>query len=489
MNSRIFSRAAVATALIAVLGTGAGLFETGLIRHAQAVPPAVAPAPAAASPAAPAMRVMPDFASIVERVGPAVVNISVVGSTKSTASPFGNLDPNDPFFEFFRRFRVPGGPPEGQPARGLGSGFIVSPDGVVLTNAHVVADASEVVVKLTDRREFKAKIVGIDKATDVAVLKIDAKNLPTVSLGDPARTRVGEWVLAIGSPFGFENSVTAGIVSAKSRSLPDDNYVPFIQTDVAVNPGNSGGPLINLNGEVVGINSQIFSRSGGYQGLSFAIPIDVAQKVQSQLLAHGKVTRGWMGVGIQRLDQALAESFGLKNANGALVSSVEKGSPAARAGLEPGDVILKFNGQDIGRERELPPLVADVKPGTSVPLEVWRKRQTRQMSITLGELPSAKLAGADDAQSGERGRLGLAVRPLTPDERRDSDLSGGLVVQQVTGPAARAGIQPGDLILQFNGEQISSVEQLRSLVAKAGKRAAILIQRNDAKIFVPIELG
>ncbi|MBL8484371.1 MAG: DegQ family serine endoprotease [Rhodocyclaceae bacterium] len=495
MMSKTLRRGTLAAALVAALGA-TGVFESGLIGHAHAVQNGAPPAGGAAmvalagapGGAAPALRTLPDFAAIADRAGPAVVNISVTGSSKAATSPFGNLDPRDPFYEFFRRFRPPGGPHGNTPTHGLGSGFIVSPDGVVLTNAHVVAEANEVVVKLIDRREFKAKIVGIDKATDVAVLKIDARNLPTLQIGDPARTRVGEWVLAIGSPFGFENSVTAGIVSAKSRSLPDDNYVPFIQTDVAVNPGNSGGPLINLNGEVIGINSQIYSRSGGYQGLSFAIPIDVAQKVQGQLLAHGKVTRGWMGVGIQEMDQALAESFGLKSSNGALVSSVEKGSPAARGGVEPGDVILKFNGQEIGRLRELPPLVADVKPGSSVQLEVWRKRQTKQLTVTVGELPGSKVA-ADDSQSGERGRLGLAVRPLSAEERRGSDVSGGLVVEQASGPAARAGIQPGDLILQFNGEPVSSVEQLRSLVSKAGKRAALLIQRDEAKIFVPIELG
>ena len=358
---------------------------------------------------------LPDFAEIVAQQGPAVVNISVNGSVKTGAGGMPQMDPDDPFYEFFRRFQGPA-PRGNMPIHGQGSGFIVSADGVVLTNAHVVADADEVTVKLTDKREFKAKVLGLDKPSDVAVLKIDAKDLPTVKIGSSENARVGEWVVAIGSPFGFENSVTAGIVSAKSRSLPDEGYVPFLQTDVAINPGNSGGPLFNMNGEVIGINSQIYSRSGGYQGLSFAIPIDVAMKVERQLLEHGKVSRGRIGVMIQELSQDLAESFGLDKPRGALVSSVEKGSPAEKAGIEPGDVILKFNGKAIVRSGELPPLVSEQAPGSTATLEVWRQGKSREVTLKLGEVDVVVAQGKSAKAGG--GKLGLAVRPLTDDERR-----------------------------------------------------------------------
>ncbi len=452
-------------------------------------------APAAiAAPLARAAAIMtreaPDFSAIVAENGPAVVNISTFGNLKTAGipSPFSQVDPDDPFFEFFRRFRPP--EPRGEsPVRGMGSGFIVSPDGIVLTNAHVVAGANEVTVKLTDKREYRAKVLGMDKATDVAVLKIDASALPTVRLGDPSRTRVGEWVLAIGSPFGFDNSATAGIVSAKSRSLPDEGYVPFIQTDVAVNPGNSGGPLFNASGEVIGINSQIYSRSGGYQGLSFAIPIDIALKVQQQIVAHGKVEHGRLGVTVQDVNQALAESFGLDKPVGALVSSVERGGPAAQAGLQTGDVILAFNGTDIGRSTEVPPLVGAIKPGSTVDLKIWRKGAARQTKVTLGDLDTGKTAAADTDRDTAKGRLGLAVRPLTPEERLGAGVSAGLLVENAAGPAARAGIENGDVILAANGESINSVGQLRALVAHAGKHIALLIQRGEQQIFVPLNLG
>ena len=399
-------------------------------------------------------------------------------------------DPNDPFFEFFRRFgpnlpRTPQGP---DMQGGLGSGFVVGSDGVILTNAHVVDGAEEVIVKLTDKREFKAKVTGVDRRSDVAVLKIDAANLPVVKLGDPGNMKVGEWVLAIGSPFGFENTATAGIVSAKSRALPDGTYVPFIQTDVAVNPGNSGGPLFNLNGEVIGINSQIYTRSGGYQGLSFAIPIDVATKVKDQLVAHGKVVRGRLGVSIQDVNQALAESFGLKQTKGALVSGVEKDGPAAAAGLQAGDVIVGINDKPIDVSADLPARVGDMQPGTRARLEVIRKGESRRIEVALGEMKDPKGAAAENAQAAN-GKLGLVVRQLDPDERRQAGLSGGLVVEQAAGPAARAGIRPGDVILSINGNPVKSVEDLRSLAAKAGKHAALLVQREDAKIFVPVDLG
>jgi serine protease Do len=480
MQATTFKRTLLAATLIIALGVGYAEFGGPAISPTEALA-----APVAATPAAlprPGVT-LPDFSAIVDSTGPAVVNISVTGSQKTAAA----IDPNDPMFEFFRRFGVPT-PQERGPARGMGSGFIVSPDGVILTNAHVVADADEVTVKLTDKREFKAKVVGLDKLTDVAVLRIDAGNLPALRLGDPARTRVGEWVVAIGSPFGFENSVTAGIVSAKSRSLASDSYVPFIQTDVAINPGNSGGPLLNLDGEVIGINSQIYSRSGGYQGVSFAIPIDVAMNIEQQLLKDGKVSHGRMGVTIQEVSQSLAESFGLKNTAGALVSSVEKGSPAAAAGLEPGDIILKLNDTVIGRSSELPPLVAALKPGTQVRLHVWRKGASRDLALSVGEIAAPRLASARGGEA-DKSRLGLALRPLSPEERRQVENPEGLLVENVSGPAARAGIRPGDIIVSLNGQAIREISQVRSLLDKAGRVVALLIERDKAKIFVPVEIG
>jgi serine protease Do len=307
-------------------------------------------------------------------------------------------------------------------------------------------------------------------------------------MGSSLNARVGEWVLAIGAPFGFENSATAGIISAKSRSLPDDSYVPFLQTDVAVNPGNSGGPLFNMAGEVIGINSQIYSRTGGYEGVSFAIPIEVAMKVENQIVKYGKVQRGRIGVAIQELNQSLAESFGLKKANGALVSSVEDGGPAAKAGLEPGDVILGVNGKEITASNELPPLIADIKPGDTAKLQIWRKGGTRDVEIKVGAPKDTKVASADGKEA-TQGRLGLALRALTAEERRQNEIKGGLLVENATGTAARAGIRRGDVVLSVNGEAVTSVEQLRGLVAKANKRVALLIQRDDAKIFVPVDLG
>jgi serine protease Do len=500
MEKTTLRRSAIGLALGVALGAGyelgaMGVHSIGEARAVASEPAATAPAPALNPPAAAAAlavpAALPDFQGIVGRAGPAVVNISVEGTVK-TASRGGppQLDPNDPLSEFFRRFgpRVP--VPRGgeQPTRGQGSGFIVSPDGLILTNAHVVADASEVTVKLTDKREFKAKVLGLDKPTDIAVLKIEAHNLPTLPLGNPETAQVGEWVLAIGSPFGFENSVTAGIISAKSRSLPDEGYVPYIQTDVAINPGNSGGPLLNLRGEVVGINSQIYSRSGGYQGLSFAIPINVAAKVENDILAHGKVTRGRIGVSIQDVNQALAESFGLPKTEGALVSGVEKGSPGEKAGLKPGDVILGLNGTPIRSSAELPPRVAEVKPGATVKLQVWRKGATKELSVTVGEMQPEKVAADDEGAAAAGGKLGLAVRPLSPEEQREVEAP-GLLVLDTAGASARAGIQAGDVILAFNGTPVKSVEDLRALAAKAGPHVALLIQREDAKIFVPLNLG
>jgi len=444
--------------------------------------PATAPAPVVATP-------LPDMSAIVARNGAAVVNISMSGKTKGGGDGgFPGVDPNDPFYEFFRHFRIPQQRGE-QRVRGQGSGFIIREDGLVLTNAHVIDGADEVVVKLTDKREFKAKVLGADKATDVAVLRIDGKNLPTVKIGSSAATRVGEWVLAIGSPFGFENSATAGIISAKSRSLPDDSYVPFIQTDVAVNPGNSGGPLFNMAGEVVGINSQIYSRTGGYQGLSFAIPIDVAMSVQDQIVKHGKVQRGRLGITIQEVNQSLADSFGLSKPTGALVSSVEGGSPAAKAGLEPGDVILSLNGKEVSSSSELPPLVAAIRPGDGAKLQVWRKGASREIEVKVGAQKEEKVASGESKESAATGRLGLAVRPLTSEERRQNDGKAGLRVENASGAAARAGIRPGDVVLAVNGEPVTTPEQLKAIVGKAGKRVALLIQRDEARLFVPVDLN
>jgi len=433
---------------------------------------------------------LPDFAGIVAQQGQAVVNISVSGTIKTGISAFPGFpqtDPNDPFNEFFRRFHAP--LPQGStPTQGLGSGFIVNSSGVVLTNAHVVANANNVIVKFTDKREFKARVIGMDKVSDVAVLKIDADNLPTVKIGDPQFSRVGEWVIAIGSPFGFENTVTAGIISAKSRTLPDEGYVPFLQTDVAVNPGNSGGPLFNTSGEVIGINSQIFSRSGGYQGLSFAIPIDVAMKVERQILDHGKVSHGRLGVAIQEVNQQLADTFGLDKPAGALVSSVVSGSPAEKAGIEPGDVILKFNGKLISRSADLPPLVSEQEPGTPASIALWRKGKVRDISIRIGEMEVAGNSVGAGGQDNEE--LGLAVRPLTPEERKQAEVGAGLLVENVEdGPAARAGIQPGDIILSVNQEKATSVKQLKSMLAKNKKHLALLIMRGEQKMFVPVNLG
>jgi serine protease Do len=345
-----------------------------------------------------------------------------------------------------------------------------------------------VTVKLTDRREFEASVIGSDAKSDVAVLKIDAQNLPVVRLGDPRALQVGEWVVAIGSPFGFENTVTAGIVSAKGRNLPDDTYVPFIQTDVAVNPGNSGGPLFNLRGEVVGINSQIYSRSGGYQGVSFAIPIDVAMDVGRQLQANGHVTRGKLGVGIQDVDQALAESFGLDVPRGALVSNVEKGGPADKAGLRHGDVILGFDGQPIDSAGQLPAAVAGTDPGKAVTLQVWRDRATRNVEVKLGQTTDENVVAANDSGA-SAGRLGMTVRPLSAEEKRQVELSDGLVVEGVDGAAAEAGVRPGDIVVAANGTAVKSVEQLRSVVSGSKSHVALLVQRGDARVFVPVELG
>lgn len=436
---------------------------------------------------------------MVQKYGPAVVNISVVSKVPTSYTP-GDQDSDEdedspqgqnpfggqnPFAPFFRGF--PMQPPQQTPMHGEGSGFIVSPDGTILTNAHVVNGASEVTVRLTDRREYTAKVVGVDTKSDIAVIRIPAKNLPTVKLGDTRNLKVGEWVVAIGAPFGFENSVTAGIVSAKGRTLPDSGYVPFIQTDVPINPGNSGGPLFNMRGEVVGINSQIYTRSGGYQGVSFSIPIDVAMNVSQQLETHGHVTRGKLGVVIQNVDQGLADSFGLPQPEGALVSSVEKGGAAERAGVEPGDVILKINGNPT-TSNELPAVIAGLQPGTTVDLQIWRQHGTRDVSVKLAAMEDKRVAqNGDQPHSG--GKIGLAVRPLTNQEQHQAKTEGGVVVEQARGPAAEAGIQQGDIVLSANGKAISSVEDLRNAVEGSKGHVALLVQRGDARLFVPVKVG
>ncbi len=439
---------------------------------------------------------LPDFTSLVDRYGPAVVNVAVIEKAEPVANfqGRGGMSPNDPFQEFFRRFgggQMPRGNP--QLARGEGSGFIVSPDGYILTNAHVVNGASKVTVKMTDRREYEATVVGVDERTDVAVIKIDGKNLPTVKLGDASKLKPGEWVIAIGSPFGFENSVTAGVVSATSRSMPGEaNYTPFIQTDVAVNPGNSGGPLFNLKGEVIGINSQIYSRTGGYMGLSFAVPIDVANHVKEQLVANGKVTRSRIGISIQEVDAQLADSFGLDRPHGALVGMVEADSPGDKAGIKAGDVILKVAGDEIETSAQVPALIAETKPGTPVKIEVWRDGGTKVLTARPEEIPddgpqlaSRRGAETDSAAS----RLGLAIRPLAPQEKRDAETEGSILVEDVAGPAADAGVRPGDIILGVNGKPVKSVQELQKAAGKGGKVVALLIERDSAQIFVPIRAG
>ncbi|WP_027014717.1 DegQ family serine endoprotease [Comamonas composti] len=449
--------------------------------------------PQAAAPAASMVRGLPDFTDLVEQVGPSVVNIRTL--EKVTPNAGSALGMDEDMLEFFRRFGLPvpnmprrGAPRQQQPEaeeqpRGVGSGFVLTADGYVMTNAHVVEGADEVIVTLTDKREFKAKIVGSDKRTDVAVVKIDAKGLPAVKIGDVNRLKVGEWVMAIGSPFGLENSVTAGIVSAKQRDTGD--YLPFIQTDVAINPGNSGGPLINMRGEVVGINSQIYSRSGGFMGISFAIPMDEAVRVSDQLRATGKVTRGRIGVQVGPVTKEVAESIGLGKSQGALVSAVEADSPASKAGVEPGDVIIKFDGRAIDKVADLPRLVGNTKPGTRSTLTVFRRGASKDLTMVIGEVEpddaqQAKADG-DKSKSLEAKPLGLTLGELTTAQKKELGIKGGVVIVNAADAAARAGLREGDVILQLANIEVTSLKSFEAAWAKADKSKPVnlLVRRGE----------
>ena len=445
---------------------------------------------------------LPDFTLLMKQQGPAVVNVITkrdpkVARNESRGGGAGPSAPDDPLAEFFRRFmpdgpeRGPGGPGGPGQGMGLGSGFIISQDGYVLTNAHVVAGDGEVTVRLADaKREFKAKVIGADERTDVALLKIEATGLPTVKLGKSAALQPGEWVAAIGSPFGFENTITAGIVSATGRSLPAETYVPFIQTDVAVNPGNSGGPLINLAGEVVGVNSMIYSQTGGYMGVSFAIPIEVALEVGKQLRSEGKVTRGRLGVRIQPMTKELAQSFQLQEPDGALIATVEPGSPADKAGLKPGDVVLGFNGQKLEDPNKLPRLVAETKPGQSATLRIWRDGKAEDVKFIAAELlAEAKAAKPAAGKSQKANRLGLVVSELPGAQRRALGVDYGLLVENAD--SARSPLRPGDVIVGVGRETFRSVEDFERLIEKQkqGDTVALLVRRGEATVYVPVEVG
>ena len=451
------------------------------------------------------IRTLPDFTDLVEQVGPSVVNIRTSEKAKAaTAGNGGAID--EQMLEFFRRFGIPVPPnmprgprsdrapspqEEAQP-RGVGSGFILTSDGFVMTNAHVVEGADEVIVTLTDNREYKAKIIGADKRSDVAVVKIEATGLPAVKIGDVSRLKVGEWVMAIGSPFGLENTVTAGIVSAKQRDTGD--YLPFIQTDVAINPGNSGGPLINMRGEVVGINSQIYSRSGGFQGISFAIPIDEAARVSDQLRNTGKVTRGRIGVQIDQVSKEVAESIGLGKAQGALVRGVESGAPADKAGIEAGDIITKFDGKQIEKSTDLPRLVGNVKPGTKSVVTVFRRGTTRDFSVVVAEVetekPVRRLSAPEPKPPvvGPAQVLGLAVSDISDAQKKELKVKGGVKVDTAEGPAARAGLREGDVIIAIANTEITNVKEFESALAKLDKSKAVnvLLRRGELAQYVLI---
>jgi serine protease Do len=450
--------------------------------------------------AAQSSRGLPDFTELYEQQGPAVVSVDVTQTVRRAQFP--DLSEDDPFYEFFRRFgQVPRGRerPRDLEQQSVGSGFILSSDGYILTNSHVVDDASEVMVKLSDKREFRAKVIGVDKRTDVAVLKIDATGLPRVTIGDPEKLKVGEWVAAIGKPFGLENTITAGIVSAKGRELPNENLVPFIQTDVPINPGNSGGPLFNMRGEVVGINSLIFSRTGGYMGLAFAIPIDVAMGAVRQLQEKGRVTRGRIGVQIQEVSKETADAFGLSKSAGALVNSVEKGGPAEKAGLESGDIILKADGRTVNSSSELPRIITQIKPGTRIPVQVWRKGATKDMTITVAELkdeetPRLARRSAPSKEKAKPNRMGLVLSDLTDEQKKELEIKNGVVVEDISG-GVRGNIQPGDVILAVisKGATIDArnAEQINALIGKLDKGAAVtfLLRRGETQFYASVKVG
>src|SRR3984957_8161806 len=491
---RTWSLAVVAGILVTVVAHQRSNADAGA---PQSGSPTIALAAAPATASAGRVTGLPDFSGLVAEAGGAVVNVSVTEKVQKVPGFIGQGqgqgDGDDPLSQFFRRFQQQQpGPDRTPPSRGVGSGFIVSPDGYVLTNAHVVADASEVTVTLTDRREFAAKVVGIDKASDVALIKIAATGLPTVRFGDPSKLRPGQWAIAIGSPFGFENSVTAGVISALGRPLIDGSqtsYVTFIQTDAAVNPGNSGGPLFNIDGEVIGMNSQIYSRTGGYMGVSFAIPIDLALNVKEQLQKNGKVVRSRIGVSIQDIRQQLALSCGLSAPHGALISSVDPAGPSEKAGLKAGDVITSVNGRNIDHSWDLPAIISQLPPGSSARLGVWHDRKATEVTVKTVLLEDSPTQVARASAEDGTGKLGLKLRSLQPNEQQELHTKGRLLVEDVTGPALAAGLQPGDVLLGVNGVGVASVADLKREVSRAGHNVALLVQREDAQIYLPVDVG
>ena len=475
----MFQRQAMKPALLAIAVASAMVFSPFTTATAQPV----------VSNEAQTMQVrLPDFTQLVEENGKGVVNISTIKNARTeTVNMFPGMEKEAEIFKRFG-FPFPLGPQQQRipEQRGTGSGFIVSSDGLILTNAHVVDGADELRIRLTDNREFTGKVLGLDKKTDIAVVKIDAKDLPVLKIGSSESLKVGEWVAAIGSPFGLHNTVTAGIVSAKSRQLPSDQYVPFIQTDVAVNPGNSGGPLFNMQGEVVGLNSQIFSTSGGFMGLSFSIPIDLAMQIKDQLVQNGRVIRGRIGVGIQAVTQDLAEAFGMKTPRGAVITMLEKDQPGEKAGLMVGDVVIAIDGKDLANANELPVKISTMKPGTKTTLTVLRDGKEKKITVTVAETPSEGTVKTNDTKNAQ-GKLGVSVRELSAEEKKELELQNGLVITEVRGAAAKAGLMPRDIILSANGKTINNSGDLIDVVKKA-KKVALLVQRQQSRIFIAIDL-
>ncbi len=489
---RTWSLAAVAGVLVVLVHQHSiALADPVQSDYTAAAAPVMVAAAAASTAQAPPVAVtgLPDFSNLVAADGPSVVNISVIEAPQKVGAMSDFGEDADPLSQFFHHFGMPQ-PQQMPPSRGIGSGFIISSNGYILTNAHVVDDASTVTVKLTDRREFPAKVIGVDHRSDIALLKIAATGLPAVRFGQSSTIRPGQWVVAIGSPFGFVNTVTAGVISGTARALPgEDNFVPFIQTDVAINPGNSGGPLFNLQGQVIGINSQIYSRSGGFMGVSFAIPIDIALNVKDQLLKTGKVRRSRIGVEVQDVNQQLADSFGLGVPHGALISAVDPKGPGAGAGLRPGDVITSVNGKPIEQSLDLPTVIAALTPGTDARLGIWRDHKPTTINVRTVLLEDQSTQLARNGTNDDGGKLGIAVRPLNPDEQRQMHTRGRLVIEQVAGPALTAGLQEGDVVLGVNGQAVSTVAELKRQVERSGHSVALLIQRDDAQIYVPVDVG